>query len=154
MNQSELALVRINPDWKLGFGLVRIHSYWCLGINRMNSDWFLIIFYQTRCKTFRINANHSDLGLIRIDSDWKSDWKLGFRLVRIHSYRCVGMNRIESDWFLIIFHQTRYKTCFGLIRIGSDTDIGKNRNSSNWLGMNFNPILSLQRLKQKSATQF
>ena len=54
-----LIRARIYLDWKLDFGLVRIHSDWCLGINR--SDWFLTIFYQTRYKTF--------FGLVRNDSN-------------------------------------------------------------------------------------
>ena len=45
---------RIDLDWKLGFGLVRIHSDWCLGINRIKSDWFLTVCHQTRYKTFFI----------------------------------------------------------------------------------------------------
>ena len=59
-------LIRINLDWKLGFGLVRIHSDWCLGINRINSVWFLNIFHQTRYNMF--------FGLVRNDSNW-----LGYR---------------------------------------------------------------------------
>ena len=44
----ELELIRIDLDWKLGFGLVRIHSDWCLEINCINSVWFLTFFHQTR----------------------------------------------------------------------------------------------------------
>ena len=47
--------------------------------------------------------NESKVGMIRIDSDWK----LGLRLVRIHSDFCLGNKRIKSDWFLTVFHQTR-----------------------------------------------
>ena len=53
---------RIDSDWKLGFGLVRIHSDWCLGINRIKSDWFLTVLHQTRYKTF--------FELVRNDSHW------------------------------------------------------------------------------------
>ena len=59
------------------------------------------------------------------------DWKLHFRFLRIGSLSHLGMNRIKPDWFLTVFHQTRYKTFFGLVR-----------NDSHWLGMNFNLILS------------
>ena len=38
----------IDLDWKFGFGLVRIHSDWCLGINRIKPDWLLTVFHQTR----------------------------------------------------------------------------------------------------------
>ena len=72
-NESKVGLTRIDLDWKLGFGLVRIHSDWCLGINRIKSDWFLKVFYQTRYKTF--------FRLVRNDSHWlryryrnSSDW--------------------------------------------------------------------------------
>ena len=56
----------IDLDWKLAFGLVRIHSDWCLGIKRINSDWFLTVFHHTRYKTF--------FGLVWNDSLW-----LGYR---------------------------------------------------------------------------
>ena len=62
--------------------------------------------------SFRINSNHSDLGFIRIDSDWK----LGFGLVWIHSDCCLGLNWINSDQFFTIFHQASYITFFGLVR--------------------------------------
>ena len=74
-NQSEwirtnanpvLGLMWIDLNWKLGFGLVRIHSDWFLEINRINPDCFLIVFHQTRYKTF--------FGLVRNDSHW-----LGYR---------------------------------------------------------------------------
>ena len=80
--------------------------------------------------SIRFNSNESKVEMIRIDSDWKFDsdqsgngfiqidvdWKLGFGLVRNHSDWCLGINRIPSDWFLTVFHQTRYKTFFGLVR--------------------------------------
>ena len=53
---------RIDQDWKLGFGLVRIHSDWFLGINRIRSDRFLTVFHQMSNKTF--------LRLVRNDSHW------------------------------------------------------------------------------------
>ena len=39
-----LIQARIDLDWKLGFGLVRIHSDWCLGINRNQSINFWPFF--------------------------------------------------------------------------------------------------------------
>ena len=54
------------------------------------------------------------------------DLKLGFALVRIHSDWCLGINRIKSDWFFTVFHQTRHKTLFGLVR-----------NYSHWLGYRY-----------------
>ena len=51
-NEYKVEMIRIGLDWKLGFGLVRIHSDWCLGINRIKSDWFLTVFYQARYNTF------------------------------------------------------------------------------------------------------
>ena len=74
----------------------------------------------------RANANHW------IHSNWF--WlKVRLRSIRarIDSDWCLGINRIKLDWFLTVFHETRYKTFLGLVR-----------NSSDWLGMNFNPILS------------
>ena len=87
-----------------------------------------------------MNLNQSDLQFLRIDSDWKFsldqselrliqitlDWILGFELVRIHSDWCLGIHRIKSDWFLTVFHQTRYKMFFGLVR-----------NDSHWLGYTY-----------------
>ena len=98
---------------------------------RIDSEWFAVTRNQSKTKfPIRINPNHSNLGFIRIDSDWKLvldqselglicidlDWKLGFGLVRTYSIRCLGINRMKSDWFLIVFHQTKYKTFFGLVR--------------------------------------
>ena len=66
LHQSEIGLIRIDLDCKLGLGLVLIHSDWCLGLNRIKSNWFMTGFHQTRYKTF--------FGLVRNDSHW-----LGFR---------------------------------------------------------------------------
>ena len=60
LNHFNLGFIRIDLDWKLGFGLVRIYSDWCHGINRIKSDQFLTVFYQTWNKTF--------FGLVRNDS--------------------------------------------------------------------------------------
>ena len=46
-------------------------------------------------------------------------------MVRIHSDWCLGLNQIKSNWFLAIFHQTRYKTFFRLI--GNDSEWFGNR---------------------------
>ena len=62
VDQSELGFILIDLDWKLDFGLVRIHLDWCLGINRIKLDWFLTFFHQTRYKTF--------FGLFRNDLNW------------------------------------------------------------------------------------
>ena len=69
--------------------------------------------------SIRINQNYSDLGFMRIDSDWKLGFdqlrfEIRFGLARIHSDCCLGLNRIMSDRFFTVFHQTRYKTFFGL----------------------------------------
>ena len=56
-------------------------------------------------ESIRINRNHSDLGFIRIDSNWK------FVL-----YWYLGWNRIQSDWLLTVLCQIRYKTFFRLVR--------------------------------------
>ena len=61
-DQSEIGLIRVDLDWKLDFGLVQIHSDWCLRNNRIRSDWFLTVFHQMRYKTF--------FGLVRNDSHW------------------------------------------------------------------------------------
>ena len=117
---------------------------------RINQNYFnsFRYLYPSQCElgliqtefSIRINPNESKVGMIRIDSDWKFgldqyetglirinlDCKLGFGLVRIHWDWCLGINRIRSDWFLTVFHQTRYKTFFGLVR-----------NDSHWLGYRY-----------------
>ena len=102
------------------------------------------------------NPDQSDLGFVRIDSDWKfgldqselglirianlvSDW---FRFIRIDVSELVGLSRMDFWSFFIKLYTKRFSDWFVIIRIGSDTDIGMNRNSSDWLGMNSNPILS------------
>ena len=76
-------------------------------------------------RSIRINPNHSDLGFIRIYSEWKFgldqsklglvlfdvDWKLTSDWFGFIPDWCLRINRIKSDWFLTVFHQTRYK-CF------------------------------------------
>ena len=71
---------RIDSNWsglKLGFGLVRVHSDWCFGINRIKSDCFLTAFIMKR------------------DTKCFSDW---FGMIRIDSDTDIGMNRNSSDW--------------------------------------------------------
>ena len=46
-NKSKVEMIRIDFDWKFGFGLIEIYSDWCLGINRIYSDWFVTVFHQT-----------------------------------------------------------------------------------------------------------
>ena len=57
-NESEVRIIRINSNWKLGWinpssdwfvllrieNSVRTHSDWCLGLNQIKSDWFLDVF--------------------------------------------------------------------------------------------------------------
>ena len=76
--------------------------------------------------SIRINPNHPDLGINRIDSDWK----LGFGLVRIHSDCCLWLIRIKTDRFLTVFHYMRYKTFFGLVRNDSHWFRYRYRNGS------------------------
>ena len=59
--------------------------------------------------SIRINPNHSDLGFIRIDSDWN----LGFGLILIDVSELIGSSWID---FWPFFHQTSYKTFFWLVR--------------------------------------
>ena len=70
--------VWINPssDWKLGCGLVRIHSDYWLGLNRIRSDRFFTVF-------------------IKRDSKCFSDW---FGMIRIGSDTGIGMNQNSCDW--------------------------------------------------------
>ena len=104
-NQSDLIrlILRHQSKW------IRANPESKVGIIRIDSDW-------------KFGLDQSKLGLIRIDLDWK----LGFGLVRIHLDWCLGINRYKLDWFLIVFHQTRYKTFFGLFR-----------NDSHWLGYRY-----------------
>ena len=136
---------------------IPIHSDICIRANSNHSEPIRNqVFNPDQSKSIRhwiypnriINQNQSKSFRPCIYSDW-------LRLIwteNLVSDWCLGINRIMSDRFLTIFHQTRYKKFFGLvrndsnwfgmIRIGSDTDIGMNRNNSDWLGINFNPILS------------
>ena len=52
--------------------------------------------------------------------------KIWFRIDLIHSTCFFGLNRIRSDRFFTIFHQTRYKTFSGLVW-----------NDSHWLGYRY-----------------
>ena len=72
-NEFEVGMIRIEnsvlinsrsdwSDWKLGFGLVWIHSNCCLGLSRIRSDQSFTIFHQTSYKTF--------VRLVRNDSHW------------------------------------------------------------------------------------
>ena len=64
---------RMDSDWKLSLGLVRIHSECCLGLGRID---FLPFFIKRVTKRF-------------------SDW---FGMFRFGSDTDVGMNRNSSDW--------------------------------------------------------
>ena len=66
---------------------------------------------------WEFSLNHSDLGFIRIESYGLSPIELDWILVRIKN---LGLTRIETDWFLAEVHQTRSKTLFGLTRMSSD----------------------------------
>ena len=50
------------------------------------------------------------------NSVWINSSLNWFGFIRIDALDWIGMSRIESDWFLVVFHQTRYKTFFGLVR--------------------------------------
>ena len=127
-NRSDL--IRFNP---------RRQSKWIRTNPKssIQSDQSELGFIQTEF-SIRFNPNHSDLEFIRI----ASDWKLGFGLVLIHSDWWTGLNRIRSDRFFTIFHQTRYKTFFGLVRNDSHWLGYRYRNVSDYLGINSYPILS------------
>ena len=121
---------QVDSDWKLC-------SYSCLRLNRINLDWFLTVFHQTRYKMFiefqsksiqtklvykmffefqsesiqtKSSIRMNPIGSIR--GQVNSDWKLS-------SYSCRRLNRINLDFFLTVFHQTRYKISFGLVRNNS-----------------------------------
>ena len=83
-----------------------IRTKFSIQIN-LSSDWSKPNF---QSEIMRMNRRSE---LLRIDSDW------------------IEINRIKSDWFLTIFHQTRCKTFFGLVRIDSDW-IEINRIKLNW----------------------
>ena len=89
-NESDAGMIRINfdwkfdldqfefgliTDWKLSFGLVRIHSDCCFGLNRIRSYRFFTVFHQTSYKTF--------FGLVRIGSDTD---------IGMNRNDCFGMN--------------------------------------------------------------
>ena len=77
---------------------------------QINPNQFKLGLIQTKFY-IRINPNESEVGTIQINSDIKFGldqselglnqidlvWKLRFRLVRIHSDRCLGINKIKSD---------------------------------------------------------
>ena len=81
---------RIDSDWKLGFGLVRIHSDSCLGLNRIKWDRFFTIFHQTNYKTF--------FGLVTNDSHW-----LGYRYRNEPEYFWLAPNEFLSDTFARVY---------------------------------------------------
>ena len=67
--------------------------------------------------SIRANANESEVGMIRINSDWKfglDQSELGF----------IRIENLVSDWF-------------GMIRIGSDTDIGIVLIVSEWIPIRY-----------------
>ena len=77
--------------------------------------------------SIRLNWNQLESFRPRIDFNWKFVLdRLELRLIRIYS-DWSGMNRINSDWFSIVSHQTRYKTFFRLVQNGSETDFGITR---------------------------
>ena len=136
-NQSELRFVRITPtldwfaliwieslvsDW---FGFIRIDVLELNGLSRI-VFWPFFIKPDTKrfSDWFRMILIENSVGSIQAQIDL--DWKLGFGLVRIHSDWCLGINWIKSNWFLTVFHQTRYKTFFRLVR-----------NDSHWLGYRY-----------------
>ena len=75
-------------------------SEWIQGWNDSNWFWLKIRF--------------GSIGLIRIDPDWK----LSFGLVRIHLDWCLGVHRINSDWFTLT--QINISEWIGIVLIGSE----------------------------------
>ena len=134
-SQKSIRLNPINSKKSILINPKQSESKFSIQINPNQSELRLI---QTEFSII-INPNHSDLGFIRIDSDWKFvlgqskidlDWKLAFGLFRIHSGWCLEIHRIKSDWFLTVFHQTRYKTFFGLVRNYSHCSLNLNQSKS------------------------
>ena len=62
-----------------------------------------------------------------------SDWfglKTWFRLVQIHLAWCPGLNLINLNWFLTVFHQPRCKAFFGFIQNDAEWFRNRFRNGS------------------------
>ena len=89
--------LKINPTWPVSFRLNPMHQF----------EWILIKFsIRTRIDSNRMfNSTHPGPGL----------------------------NWIKSDWILIVFHQTRYKTFFWLVRNDPECFGNKFWNVSNWI---------------------
>ena len=124
--------IRINPEISIRMNPNQSGTKFSIQVNPNQYAHGMI---QTEF-SIRINSNYYDLGLIRIDQEWK----LGFGLVRIHLNWCLRINRIKSDWFLTVFHQTRSKRFsdwFGMIHIGSDTYIGIFLIDSEWISIRY-----------------
>ena len=111
----------------------------------------MVLLIQTEF-SIKINPNHSDLGFIRIDSDWKFgvdqyelgliridlDWKLGFGFIRIVASNQFGLGQIDFLPFFIKRIIKCFSDWFGMIRIGSDTDIGIVLIGSEWIPISLN----------------
>ena len=98
-NQSEKRFIsRLMKNGQKSIRLNLIHSVTSIRVNPNQSETKF---------SFRINLNHSDLELIRIDVS-----------------ELIELSRIDF-WPLFIKRDTkRFLDWFGMIRIGSDTDIG------------------------------
>ena len=89
-----------NWDWKFDFGFLWTEVSDWIGINRINSDWFLNNLCQTRYKDWRKSVKH------------------------------------QCDLIRFIPHQSKW------IRMNPRSDFWISRNSSDSLGLNFKPKLS------------
>ena len=137
------------------YGLAKVSDRNSFRANQNYSDSFRYM-HQSQCESFRTNPknvlwfvwwktvkNRSDL--IRFNLRQLSEWIRtnskpsfqselgliqGFISIRINpnhfDFGFIRIDRIRSDWFFTVFHQTSYKTFFGLVR-----------NDSHWLGYRY-----------------
>ena len=112
--------MNFNPIFSPGSRLMKHgqKSIWLNPNQVFNLNYSELGLIQTEF-SIRINPNECEVGIIRMDSDLKfglDQSELGIiqieNLVRIW----FGFIRIESDWFLTVYHKIRYKSFFGLVR--------------------------------------
>ena len=104
-------------DW---LRFIRIDASDWSGMNRIKSDWFLSVFYETKYKTL--------FGLIQIKS-----------LVKFLSDWCPAFRRNESEQLGLTFDSLSWNEIQSVFQIGYDS-FGLKRNESDQVGLIFEPF--------------
>ena len=111
--QTESIWMNPRSEW---FGLILIeNSVW----SNPSPDWFELIWIENLVSDWLIDW------CLGIGSFWSRcylDWigfKSWYRIIQFNTPDWNGMNGIKSDWFLTVFHKTRYKKFLWLV--GNDS---------------------------------